>query len=291
MQDKNIILFGKNGQIGSAIVDERPDIKAFDREDVDISSEDALADFLGVLAKSPPQVIINASAYTDVERAEDEGELAHRINAQSVGQIARFCAQHGALLVHYSTDYVFDGKQGDYREDDAPAPLGVYAASKLAGEEAVRESGCAHLILRVSGVYKHGHRNFVSTMVRLMGEREQLKIVGDQVVSPCYAPDIARATLDMIGRVDADMRETYHMTPREPLSWCEFARMIERAARQSGEGLQLREILEISSSEYPTKAQRPLDGSLCCDKILRDFGVDLPGHEDALRRYFSNKDT
>lgn len=223
-----------------------------------------------------PQLVLNAVAHTAVDRAEDEPELAHRINAEAVAELAAACREAGARLVHYSTDYVFAGvTDRPWREDDPTTPLAVYGKSKLAGEIAVRESGCRHLILRTAWVYAARGQNFLRTALRLAAEREELRIVNDQVGCPTPARWLASLTALMLAR-DPDRDGTWHAVAAGACSWHEFARTIYSEALAAGLLDRAPRLIGIPSSEYPAKAKRPADSRLDCSKLEADFGLRLP---------------
>lgn len=235
------------------------------------------------LLQHRPHLLINAAAHTAVDQAEQEAELAFTINATAPGVMADTCAELGIALIHYSTDYVFDGsKAGAYQESDAPNPLGVYGASKLAGERAIVASGCQHLILRTSWVYSAHGRNFLLTMRRLLQERDQLKVVADQIGAPTWAGSIAAASATLIERWQAGCTNwgTYHLTNQGQTSWFGFAQAI--ATRLQAAGRPCAQLLPISSSEYPTPAQRPLNSRLDGSKLAHDWQVRLPDWQQAL---------
>ncbi|KFN45030.1 dTDP-4-dehydrorhamnose reductase [Arenimonas oryziterrae] len=230
-----------------------------------------------------PQLVLNAVAHTAVDRAEDEPALAQRINAEAVGELAQACRQIDARLVHYSTDYVFGGDgTRPWREDDATAPLAVYGRSKLAGEDAVRASGCRHMILRTAWVYASRGQNFLRTALRLAKERDELRIVHDQIGSPTPARWLATSTALALAREKAS-DGTWHVVSGGECSWFQFAaaiysealaaKIIERAPRLVG----------IPSSEYPAKAKRPAYSRLDCSKFAADFGLALPDWRIGLR--------
>lgn len=204
-----------------------------------------------------PDVVINAAAYTAVDRAESEPELAFRINAEAPRALAEACTRHDSLLVHYSTDYVFSGRgERPYREDDPADPLGVYGASKLAGEEAIRETGCRHVILRTAWVYAaHGH-NFLRTMLRLGAERDVLRVVSDQVGTPTSARLIARTTMDLLRRA-SDQSRTLHLTAGGQTTWHGFAEAIFAGAVECGLLAKAPCVEAIATNDYPTPAARP----------------------------------
>ncbi|MBL8490805.1 MAG: dTDP-4-dehydrorhamnose reductase [Rhodocyclaceae bacterium] len=278
----DILLFGKDGQVGwelaraLAVVGE---VVALGKADCDLACGTAGS----VIREVAPRIIVNAAAYTAVDRAESEPDLAHRINAGAVREMAEEAARAGALLVHYSTDYVFDGRLArPYREDDAPSPGGVYARSKLDGERAIAQAGCRHLILRVCWVYSARGRNFVKTMLRLASQGTGLSVVGDQWGAPTSAELVADATAACLRRLEAHGSDallgTYHLAARGETTWCEFARHVLRTAESSGATLKCRwqDIEEIPSSEYPLPAPRPGNSRLDTSRIRAAFGLHLP---------------
>ena len=289
-----ILLLGANGQVGFELqrsLAPLGEVTAATRSGklpggincarVDLGGADSLAQ---ALQSEPWDIIANAAAYTAVDRAEDEPAIAARINGDALAQIGAWAAKSGALVVHYSTDYVFDG-QGTrpYREDDATAPLGVYGRSKLAGENALRESGCAHLILRTAWVYGARGGNFLRTMLRLARERDRLTVVDDQRGAPTSSRLIAATTAAVLKRwQDGDAAQraryngTYHLAAGGETTWCRFARAI--VARAAAAGLIPREIevAAISTAEFPTKARRPAYSVLDTAKLRERFGVTLP---------------
>jgi len=253
----------------------------------DLSHVGALS---AALEATNADIVINAAAYTAVDRAEDESELAHLSNAAALAQIAAWAASRKALVVHYSTDYVFDG-QGTraYREDDTPAPLGVYGRSKLAGERAIRDADAEHLIFRTAWVYAARGANFLRTMLRLGREREQLRIVGDQRGAPTSARLIADATALAIARMyarrAADRRKfigTYHLCASGECSWFDFASAIFARAQAAGLLERVPSLQAITTSEYPTKARRPAYSVLDTTKFQATFGLHLPAWQDGL---------
>ncbi|MBU6199800.1 MAG: dTDP-4-dehydrorhamnose reductase [Xanthomonadaceae bacterium] len=229
-------------------------------------------------------VIVNAAAYTAVDRAEDESVLAQRVNAQALAEIGAYAAAHNALAVHYSTDYVFDGAGSrPYRENDATAPLGVYGRSKRDGENALRASGCDHLILRTAWVYAARGHNFLHTMLRLARERDELRVVGDQRGAPTPARLISAATAVALARLlarRAGEREkllgTYHLCAAGQCTWFDFAGAIFARALAAGLIARAPRLVPISTTEYPTRARRPAYSVLDCSKIRDAFGLHLP---------------
>ena len=248
-------------------------------EALDLQELDAIGAFVDRIS---PDVVVNAAAYTAVDRAESEPELAFRINAEAPGRLALACADRGIPLVHFSTDYVFDGSGSHpYRHDESTAPLGVYGASKLAGEQAVSAAGGPSLTLRTAWVYaRHGH-NFLCTMLRLAGERDELRVVADQVGSPTPAWLIADVTAAVLrhGLVETGVR---HVVTAGQTSWHGFADAIMDEAL--GRGLIGRKpaMVPISTAEFPTPARRPAYSVLDCSRLEREYGLVLPAWRDAL---------
>lgn len=232
-----------------------------------------------------PDLIINAAAYTAVDPAESELQTAFAVNAVAPGIFAEEALMLGIPLIHYSTDYVFDGKKpGAYDESDTPNPLGVYGQSKLAGERAIVDVQGQHLILRTSWVYSTHGRNFLLTMQRLLQESPEVRVVADQIGAPTWAGTIANSTLSLIERWQAgDVAAwgTYHLTARGQTSWFGFAQAIGEALRQQGKPCA--KLLPILSSDYPTPATRPLNSCLDCSRLQLDWGVRQPDWQTALR--------
>lgn len=256
-------------------------------ERIDLADPEGLREALDRIA---PDLVINAAAHTAVDRAEDEAELAHCINADAVGVLGAWVQQHGARVVHYSTDYVFDGSgTRPYREDDATHPLGVYGRSKLAGEIALRDSGARHLILRTAWVYAARGRNFLLTMLRLGAERDELRVVDDQLGAPTSARLIADVTTQVAAKWydtnDADSNPfdgTYHLVASGQASWCGFARAIFERAQRSGMIERAPRVAAITTADFPTRAKRPAYSVLDTSKLQSAFGVALPGWQTAL---------
>jgi dTDP-4-dehydrorhamnose reductase len=282
-----ILLLGANGQVGFELLRA---LAPFG-ELVAATREGALADGAACLAadladaaslaqaldRVRADLIINAAAYTAVDRAEDESELADRINHRAVGEIGAWAAAHGARVVHYSTDYVFDGSATrPYREDDATAPLGVYGRSKLAGEEALRASGAAHLILRTAWVYAARGNNFLRTMLRLAGDRDELRVVADQFGAPTPAHWIADATVAVVSSTAARPAQgVFHLVAGGRCSWHDFASSIVGGARQRGLIARVPQVVPIATADYPTRARRPAWSVLDCAKLENAFGLQL----------------
>ena len=234
-----------------------------------------------LVARVAPDLVVNAGAYTAVDQAEKEPELAHRVNADAPGELARACAAAGIPLVHYSTDYVFDGAgTRPYREDDATAPLGVYGASKLAGEEAVRASGAEHRIFRLCWVYGPRGRNFLLTMLRLAGERDVLRVVADQVGSPTPAAWIADATAAALAVPGKS--GTWHLAASGEASWHGFASAIVAQAATRGLIARAPAVEAIDTAQFPTPARRPHYSVLDTARLQQDFGIRLPDWREGL---------
>jgi dTDP-4-dehydrorhamnose reductase len=281
-----ILLLGKTGQVGSALTPlltrlaqstDAGALVALGRADVDLSDAAALAQ---AVQQVQPALIVNAAAHTAVDRAETEPDIAFAINALAPGVLAQQATNLNALLVHYSTDYVFDGsQQTPYRESDTTHPLGVYGQSKLAGEQAVQASGCRHLLLRTSWVYDSTGRNFLTTMLRLAKQHGKLRVVGDQHGSPTSAAMIAEASLHLIRsklNQPAMQGGLYHLTAQGQTTWHGFAQAIMRKA-----GLDV-PIEAITTADYPTPARRPAYSVLDCSKLQTEFNYRLPGWQQAL---------
>lgn len=234
-------------------------------------------------ARVAPDVVVNAAAYTAVDRAEDEPELAFAVNAQAPGVLAEVCASRGMTLVHYSTDYVFDGLgTRPYREDDPTAPLGVYGASKLAGKQAIQASGCHSLIFRTAWVYAAHGQNFMRTMLRLGAQRDELRVVADQIGTPTPAALIADVTAQVL-TAKPTRSGIWNLTASGQTSWYGFARAIFEDAMAAGLIDRAPRLIPITTDQYPTRAQRPAYSVLDTSRLHKDFGVELPDWRAALR--------
>jgi len=289
-----VLLFGGNGQLGQelrralaplgeVVVTTRsgtlPDGTACETADFN-----APASLTALLDRVRPDVVVNAAAYTAVDRAEDDRDAAWRANAEAPGVIARWCAAAGVPLVHYSTDYVFDG-QGSrpYREEDATAPLGAYGGSKLDGEQAIRAAGGRHLIFRTAWVYASHSANFLRTMLRVGAERDVLRVVADQVGTPTPAALIADVTAQALQH-PGGLSGTWHLTANGETSWHGFAEAIFAEAVAAGKLARAPKVEAITTAEYPTPAKRPAYSRLDVSKLESDFGIVLPGWQDGLKR-------
>jgi dTDP-4-dehydrorhamnose reductase len=284
-----VLIVGNAGQVGVELQRSFQgcgELAGVDRESVDLAQADQVR---ALVRRFEPDVILNAAAYTAVDRAETEPELAWAINAQAPRILAEEALHHNALLVHYSTDYIFDGsKQDPWTEQDAPAPLNAYGASKLGGEVALREVGGKVLVFRTSWVYGPHGSNFLLTMLRLGRQRDSISVVGDQVGSPTTSIELARATRVIVdgviaGRFGAaeDWAGLYHMTCSGSTSWCGFAQAIFARAEKILDG-KIPQVTPITSEEYPTPAKRPRNSVLSNAKLEQRFGVRLDSWESAL---------
>ena len=301
---KRILVIGANGQVGHEL------LRAFagaaaknevipatrsgtfddgaDCESIDLADFDALTESLDRIA---PGIIINAAAYTAVDRAEDEPELAQRINGDAPGVLGAWAKRHDARVVHYSTDYVFDGgATRPYRETDTTHPVSAYGRSKLAGEIALRDSSAHHLILRTAWVYAARGHNFLRTMLRLGAERDELRVVDDQIGAPTPARLIAEVTAQVVAQWNGDASPTdgvYHAVASGQTSWCGFARAIFERAQQAGLIERAPMVHAIKTADYPTKATRPAFSVLDTARLREAFGVTLPnwraGLDDVMR--------
>lgn len=297
-----ILLTGANGQIGSELRGSLAtlgevhcatrDGRLIDGTPCEVANLDHPSTLTGLVHRAAPDVVVNAAAYTAVDRAESERETAFRVNEEAVAALARACAARDTLLVHYSTDYVFPGDTPrPRREDDPTDPVSVYGASKLAGEEAIRASGCRHLVFRISWVYAaHGH-NFLRTMLRMAGEREELRVVDDQIGTPTPAHWIAEATSSAIAAVTGPdshrpkvsiRRGTWHLAPSGEASWHGFAEAIFANALQAGLIIRPPTVIPVPTSDYPTLARRPPYSRLDTTKLEHDFGITLPDWRQGL---------
>lgn len=269
-----ILLTGRNGQVGWELLKALAplgEIMAPDRAQLDLRDPARIRE---AVRGANPDVIVNAAAYTAVDQAESEREAAFAVNAAAPAVLAEEAKRSGALLVHYSTDYVFDGtKAAPYLEDDAANPGNVYGASKLAGERAIAASGCRHLILRTSWVYGPRGSNFMLTMLRLAKERRELRVVDDQVGAPTSSLAIARATTQAL-RPGA--HGLYHLAAAGQTTWCGFARAILKRA-----GLAT-PVAAIRSEDYPTPARRPRNSRLDCSRLRAELGVAMAPWEEQL---------
>jgi dTDP-4-dehydrorhamnose reductase len=286
MNRPQVMLFGANGQLGTELhrlLRSRFEVHAFTRSEADFSRPDQVRK---IVADLRPAIVLNAAAYTAVDRAESEAELAFLVNAKTPEAISQEAVRYGGLLIHYSTDYVFDGsKTMPWVEDDATGPLNVYGSSKLAGEKAIAAQGGRFLIFRTSWIYAPHGKNFLLTILRLARERERLTIVADQKGAPTSALAIARATEQALRVLDdrgpQAISGVYHMTCAGETTWHGFAQAIVQEAAEALDGKRP-EILPIPASQYPTPARRPVNSVLDNSKLLNAFGIALPHWRTAL---------
>jgi dTDP-4-dehydrorhamnose reductase len=292
-----ILLLGKNGQVGWELqrslsllgevvacdFDSAGDFRA------DFSQPESLA---ALVARVAPEVIVNAAAHTAVDKAESEPDLARALNATAPGVLAREARRHGICLVHYSTDYVFDGSGSDARDEyAATGPLSVYGRTKLEGEELIRASGCHHAILRTSWVYAARGGNFARTMLRLAAERDELKVIADQVGAPTGADLLADVTAQLLPRLfdHVALSGTYHCVAGGETNWHGYATHVIEWARARGHAVKVAadRIHAIPTSAYPTPATRPLNSRLVTTKLQRSFGLVLPPWQRGVERMLS----
>ncbi|NIJ92776.1 dTDP-4-dehydrorhamnose reductase [Xanthomonas campestris] len=289
------LVFGANGQVGAELLralaadgsvqattrsGQLPDGSACETADFD-----APQTLTALLDRVSPSHVVNAAAYTAVDRAEQDRASALRVNATSPGVIAAWCASNNVPLVHYSTDYVFDGRgTAPYPEDAPTSPLGVYGETKLAGEQAIRASGAQHLILRTAWVYASHGANFLRTMLRVGAERDELRVVADQVGTPTPAALIADVTAQLLRQRRPGTSGTWHLTAAGQTSWHGFAEAIFQEAVSAGLLSRAPRVVPITTADYPTPAQRPAYSRLSIDKLQRDFDIVLPDWRVCLQR-------
>ena len=290
MNSLRILLTGANGQVGwelARTLIPLGHVTARDRSTCDLSQPDVLTALVNALK---PDVIVNAAAYTAVDNAEKDIDAAMAINAHAPGVLAAAAHKCGALFVHYSTDYVFDGtKAGAYTETDLPAPCSAYGRSKLAGEEAVRASSTDYLIFRTSWVYAARGKNFLKTMLRLAGEREELRVVADQFGAPTWARLIAQSTAlalqhELAQRKNGGFKSAiFNLTAAGETSWHGFANAIIAAARARGAALKCSAIVPLTTAEYPLPAARPANSRLSGVKFAQHYGLEMPAWDSCMQ--------
>jgi dTDP-4-dehydrorhamnose reductase len=303
-----ILLTGKNGQVGAELVRLLPqlgEVVALGHDQLDLSNP---TDVSRTIREVRPQLIVNAAAYTAVDQAETDETAARTVNAEAPGLMAEEAKKIGAVLVHYSTDYVFDGsKEAPYDEMDATNPLNAYGKTKLWGEQAIRKSGLPHLIFRTSWVYARRGRNFLLTILRIATEREELRIVSDQVGAPTCAADVAAATTKILSRifdrnnrsfVFSDVGGTYHMSAAGQTTWFDFAETILEeakatahnldwlAAATQGRRLITRRVIPISTKEFGSPTPRPAYSILSNSRLNQTFGIALPDWRTQVKQCF-----
>ena len=290
----NILLFGANGQLGTklnTLLATKGTVHAIGHAELDLRDQARLR---ALILETSPALIVNAAAYTAVDAAESDAENAHLVNAQAPRVMAEAARERNALFVHYSTDYVFAGTaHTPYTEASPVSPLGVYGASKLAGEQAVAGSGAAHLILRTAWLYSNRGKNFLNTMLRLAAERDELRVVNDQTGCPTYADLVAAASVQMLdamfvsGTLRTERCGLYHIACQGETTWWGFA---QRIIELAGFAERVR-VLPITTADYPTPAKRPTYSVLSSDKLERVFGIRLPDWQDGLKRCLAERDT
>ena len=289
-----ILLIGGSGQVGSEILalTKENNIECISPSSSELNITEQHSINKIIESNLPVDFIVNASAYTAVDKAEDESELAFKINRDGAKYLAEVCAQHNIPLLHISTDYVFDGSATTpYTEEMTIHPLGVYGESKAEGEQAVRDCLVEHIILRTAWVYGAHGNNFVKTMLRLGKDRPQLNVVSDQIGCPTAAADIATAIIDIVKQMihKPDNRwGTYHYCSKDSTNWAEFAKAIFSSAKTIESEYPTVKVEPISGSEYPTKATRPDYSVLDCSKIEHDFTINLPLWLSSLQRDIPN---
>lgn len=277
----NILVTGANGQLGSelrkigfTILD---DVFFTDLADLDITDYAAVSKYV---EEKEIDTIVNCAAYTAVDRAEDEPELAAKVNTEAVANLARVCHEQDCLLIHVSTDYVFDGSgEKPYTEKDKTCPVSVYGKTKLAGEEAVKNSRCWYIIIRTAWLYSSFGNNFVKTILRLAGERDEINVVADQIGTPTYAEDLARAIASIMENDERIEHEgIYHFSNEGVCSWYDFATEVVKMS-----GLSCK-VNPVTTAEYPTKTERPAYSVLDKTKIKKTFEIRIPEWQEALGR-------
>ncbi len=305
-----ILLTGKNGQVGAELLHLLPqvgEVVAFGHDQLDLSNP---ADIRRTIREVRPQLIVNAAAYTAVEQAETDERTAQAVNSEAPGLIAEEAKKLSAVLVHYSTDYVFDGtKKLPYDEADSPNPINAYGKTKFAGEQAIRSAGLPHLIFRTAWVYATRGHNFLLTILRLATEREELRIVSDQMGAPTCASEVAAATAKILtsmrdrndrGFVFSEVSGTYHMSAAGQTTWYDFAKTILEKAEATSHNLEwlaaatkerpliARRLIPISTEEFGSPTHRPAYSILSNSRLIQTFGVALPDWHAQLQRCFAS---
>ena len=288
-----ILLTGKNGQVGWELqrtLVTLGEVIALDRQDLNLADPDAIR---RTVRELKPNLIVNAAAYTAVDKAEEESDLAMAINGTAPGILAEEAKRLGAALIHYSTDYVFDGnKDGPYTEDDTPNPLNVYGRTKLAGDRAIQAVGVPYLIFRTSWVYGMRGKSFLLTILRLARERDELRIVNDQIGAPTWSRMIAEATAQVMAQFSFPRGDgwnesntgIYHMTAGNSTSWHGFANLIVETLKRQGTGGSIRTtaVVPIATEAYPSRAKRPKNSQLRTSKFTHQFGLVMPSWDAAV---------
>ncbi|HLO52139.1 MAG TPA: dTDP-4-dehydrorhamnose reductase [Kamptonema sp.] len=286
-----ILLTGSSGQLAQElqpILLSKGEVIAGDRTLLDLSQPESIRQ---LMEKLKPDLVVNSGAYTAVDKAESEPELANAVNGIAPGILAEECEKRGATLIHISTDYVFGGNQGyPYCETDATNPLGIYGQSKLAGELSIKDASSQHIIIRTAWVYGNGGKgNFVKTMLRLGKDREEIKVVADQIGSPTWTGDLAGAICQIISHIKPENFGTYQYTNSGVASWYDFAIAIFEEAKQLGFPLKVQRVIPITTPEYPTPAKRPAYSVLSSAKISSLLGHYPPHWREGLRQMLARE--
>lgn len=286
----NVLVIGSGGQLAKAYKELLPDALFVGRDTLDLQHPMQVR---GVLSSLAPSAVINTAAYTQVDKAETDEAVARAVNAESPLEMARYCAAQDIPFIHFSTDYVFNGEgKTPWKETDATAPLNAYGRSKLAGEEAIAQSGAKHLLFRTSWVYDAFGKNFVNTILRLAGEREELKVIDDQFGAPTYAPHLAEgalAALEAAQAMEQFPSGIYHLCNAGETTWFRFAKRITSHAKQAGFPVKVKTIVPIPATDYPLPAHRPYNSRLDCTKARSILGVTMPAWEEGLAACMEKK--
>jgi dTDP-4-dehydrorhamnose reductase len=297
-----IVVIGSQGQIAWELQHSLPaigSVSTVGRPDVDLADPGSIR---AMIRRFEPDVLVNAAAYTAVDQAETEPELAMKVNGEAPQVMAEEMNRIQGLLINYSSDYVFDGeKLTAYAESDAPRPLNAYGASKLVGDCSVEAAGGSYLVFRTSWVYSARGKNFLRTVLRLAAEREELRVVDDQIGAPTCSKDIAQATTQVLQQLTGqicspaealgDRRGIYNMTAQGSVSWCGFAKAIVEEMRHHGGKRNLARVVPITTAEYPTAAVRPKNSRLTNEKLRVRFGVELPEWKTSLTKVMKEAET
>lgn len=288
-----VILLGANGQLGKSfkffLRQKNLDLIAVDSATLDISDNEKVSSFIKL---SKPDIIINAAAYTAVDRAESEKSLSNIVNHLALRNLSKICYENKIFLVHFSTDYVFNGKSKiPYVESDKTDPINTYGKTKLDGENSIRLSGCRHIIFRTSWVFSPFGNNFMTTILKLAKKNDVIKIIDDQFGTPTYALHIARSITDNLEIfIESNKSSIYHLAGDIECSWKEFAEEIVSAyADYSTQRIKKPKIIGISSSEYKTKALRPTYSVMNCNQIYKDFGIQASNWKEGIRDVFERE--
>ncbi len=293
MNETKILVIGGRGQVGSALSTILADrATTLNTQQLDLSKPDLVIDTLN---NFKPKIIVNAAAYTQVDKAESERDLAMAINSESPKNMAKWSVQNDAVLIHYSTDYVYPGVgEKPYHESDTTNPVNFYGQSKLAGDQNILHSGCKHIILRTSWVYNAAGKNFLNTILRLAREKESLTIVEDQVGAPTYARHLAEATIKILSTLESRESPTkfpsgvYHLCNSGFTNWYEFAKEIVHSASRF-EKLKCQTISPIPSEKYPTPAKRPKNSRMAQGKVKEVFAIEMPEWKTGLENCLKEK--